>query len=39
MKESFIIGHDGTLQPIRLLSKTENASVKREKVRLCKGDE
>ena len=39
MKEIFIIGHDGTLQPIRLLNKTENASVKREKVRLCKGDE
>lgn len=39
MKEIFIMGHDGTLQPIRLLNKTENASVKREKVHLCKGDE
>ena len=39
MKEIFIVEPDGTLTPIRLLNKTENASVKREKVRLCKGDE
>ena len=39
MKEIFIVEPDGALTPIRLLNKTENASVKREKVRLCKGDE
>lgn len=38
MKEIFVIENDGTLTAIRLLNKTENASVKREKVRLCKGD-
>ena len=30
---------DGTLTPIRLLNKTENAFVKREKIHLCRGDE
>jgi len=39
MKEIFIVEADGTLTPIRLLNKTENALIKREKVRLCKGDE
>ena len=39
MKEIFIVEPDGALTPIRLLNKTENASIKREKVRLCKGDE
>ena len=39
MKEIFIVESDGTLTPIRLLNKTENALIKREKVRLCKGDE
>lgn len=39
MKEIFIVEFDGTLTPIRLLNKTENALIKREKVRLCKGDE
>ena len=34
-----IVEADGTLTPIRLLNKTENALIKREKVRLCKGDE
>ena len=38
MKDIFIVESDGALTPIRLLNKTENASVKREKVRLCKGD-
>ena len=38
MKEIFIVEADGTLTPIRLLNKTENALIKREKVRLCKGD-
>ena len=39
MKDIFVVETDGTLTPIRLLNKTENALVKREKVRLCKGDE
>lgn len=39
MKEIFIVEPDGTLTPIRILNKTENALIKREKVRLCKGDE
>lgn len=39
MKDIFIVEPDGALIPIRLLNKTENASVKREKVRLCKGDD
>lgn len=39
MKEIFIVESDGALTPIRLLNKTENALVKREKIRLCKGDE
>ena len=39
MKEIFIAEPDGSLTPIRLLNKQENASVKRKKVMLCKGDE
>lgn len=39
MKEIFIVEADGALTPIRLLNKTENALIKREKVHLCKGDE
>lgn len=39
MKDIFLIEPDGSLTPIRLLNKQENANVKREKVLLCKGDE
>lgn len=39
MKEIFIVEQTGTLTPIRLLNKQENAGIKREKVLLCKGDE
>lgn len=39
MKDIFIVEPDGTLSPIRLLIKQDNATVKREKVLLCKGDE
>ncbi|MDD3417382.1 MAG: integrase core domain-containing protein [Lachnospiraceae bacterium] len=39
MEEIFIIESDGTLTPIRLLNKQENAFVKREKLHLCRGDE
>jgi len=40
MKEIYAVEADGkTLTPIRLLNKQENALIKREKVRLCRGDE
>lgn len=39
MEEIFITESDGTLTPIRLLNKQENAFVKREKIHLCRGDE
>ena len=35
----FIVEADNTLTPIRLLNKTENAFVKREKIHLCRGEE
>lgn len=38
MKSIYVVEPDGTLTPIRLLNKTENASVKREKVRLTGGE-
>ena len=37
MKDIFIVEADGTLTPIRLLNKTENAYIKREKIHLCRG--
>lgn len=37
MEDIYIVEQDGSLAPIRLLNKTENASVKREKVRLTGG--
>lgn len=39
MKDIFVVEPNGSLTPIRILNKTENAQIKREKVRLCKGDE
>lgn len=39
MKEIFIVEPDNSLTPIRLLNKQENAEVKREKIRLCRGEE
>lgn len=39
MKDIFIVEADGTLTPIRLLNKTENAFVKCEKIHLCRGEE
>ena len=39
LKDIFIVEADGTLTPIRLLNKIENAFVKREKIHLCRGDE
>lgn len=38
LKDIFIVEADGTLTPIRLLNKTENAFVKREKIHLCTGE-
>lgn len=37
-KDIFIVEADGTLTPIRLLNKTENAFVKRQKIHLCGGN-
>lgn len=39
MKEIYVVEANGALTPIRLLNKQENAFVKREKIRFCKGDE
>ena len=39
MKDIFVLECDGSLSPIRLLNKQENASVKREKIHLCGGDD
>ena len=38
MSEIYVVEHDGTLTPIHLLNKQENASVKREKIRLTGGE-
>ena len=38
MKEIYVVDAAGALTPIRLLNKQENASIKREKVRLTGGD-
>lgn len=39
MKDIFVVEPNGFLTPIRILNKTENALIKREKIHLCKGDE
>lgn len=39
MKDIFIVEADGSLTPIRLLNKHDNASVKRDKVRLSGGED
>ena len=39
MKDIFIVEADGSLTPIRLLNKHDNASVKRDKVRLAGGED
>ena len=39
LEDIFIVEADGTLTPIRLLNKTDNAIVKRDKIHLCRGDE
>ena len=39
LEDIYIVEADGTLTPIRLLNKTENAFIKREKIHLCRGEE
>lgn len=39
LEDIFIVEADGTLTPVRLLNKTDNANVKRDKIHLCRGDE
>ncbi len=39
LKDIYIVEADGSLTPIRILNKTENAFVKREKIHLCRGEE
>lgn len=38
-KDIFVVERDGSLTPIRLLNKQENASIKREKIHLCGGED
>ena len=38
LEDIFIVEADGTLTPIRLLNKTENANIKRDKIHLCRGE-
>lgn len=39
LQDIFTVEADGTLTPIRILNKTENAFVKREKIHLCRGED
>lgn len=39
LQDIYIVEADGSLTPIRILNKTENAFVKREKIHLCRGEE
>ena len=39
MENFYVVEADGALTPIRILNKQENASVKREKVRLTGGED
>ena len=39
LEDIFVVEADNTLTTIRLLNKTENAFVKREKIHLCTGEE
>lgn len=38
MREIYVVEADGALTLVRLLNKQENALIKQDKVRLCKGD-
>jgi putative transposase len=37
LEDIFIVEADGTLTPIRLLNKTDNSNIKRDKIHLCRG--
>ncbi len=39
MESIYVVEADGTLTPIRLLNKVQNADIKREKPRLYGGDD
>ena len=39
LSDIYLVEPEGTLTPIRLLNKQENASVKREKVHWTEGEE
>ena len=39
MKEIYLVENNGTLKPVRLLNKQENAQVKRQKIYLSGGEE
>lgn len=39
LQDIFIVEADGSLTPIRILNKIDNAFVKRKKIHLCRGDE
>lgn len=39
LEHIFVVEADGTLTPIRLLNKHENAVIKREKIHLCREEE
>jgi len=39
MNKIYVVEHDGTLTPIHLLNKHDNAYIKRDKVRLTGGDD
>lgn len=39
MEKIFVVEADGTLTPVRLLNKQDNANIKREKVHLCRNEE
>ena len=38
LEDIFIVEADGILTPIRLLNKTDNANIKRDKIHLCRGE-
>ena len=39
MNDIYVVEQDGTLSPVRILNKQENAMIKREKVHLTGGDD
>ena len=39
LSDIFVLEADNSLTAIKILNKHENASLKREKVHLCRGDE